>query len=132
MTMAVVCSFDVPGAPVGKGRPRVTRGGAYTPERTRQYERRVALVATTHLLKRLDWRMDARYALVVEARHARTRKGEPSKKAPDIDNVIKAVADALEGIAYENDRQVVEVHGYTEHTHDEPRTRVVVQILGDA
>ena len=28
---------------------------------------------------------------------------------PDIDNVLKAVMDALNGVAYEDDKQVVEV-----------------------
>ena len=35
--------FTVPGVPVGKGRPRVTRYGTYTPEKTRAYEEKVRL-----------------------------------------------------------------------------------------
>lgn len=35
-------------------------------------------------------------------------KGRPDKK-PDADNILKAVLDALNGVAYEDDRQVVEV-----------------------
>ena len=36
--------FTVPGVPVGKGRPRFTRGGhAYTPEKTAAFEEKVRL-----------------------------------------------------------------------------------------
>mgnify|MGYP003274584575 FL=1 len=36
--------FTVPGIPVGKGRPRFTRGGhAYTPEKTAAFEEKVRL-----------------------------------------------------------------------------------------
>lgn len=37
----VIASFTVDGRPVPKGRPRVTQHGTYTPQRTRDYERRV-------------------------------------------------------------------------------------------
>jgi Holliday junction resolvase RusA-like endonuclease len=45
----------------------------------------------------------------------------------DVDAYIKIVLDALEGIVYENDSQVVELHCYKEVCVDNPRT--VVQIL---
>ena len=42
--------FTVPGVPVGKGRPRFTRGGhAYTPEKTAAFEEKVRPVSYTHL-----------------------------------------------------------------------------------
>ena len=33
--------FTVPGVPQGKGRPRVTRNGTFTPKKTRDYEKKV-------------------------------------------------------------------------------------------
>lgn len=45
MTAVVV---NIPGQPVPKGRPRFTRGGfAYTPDKTRKYEKLVAGLAKT-------------------------------------------------------------------------------------
>lgn len=39
---------NIPGQPVPKGRPRFTRGGfAYTPDKTRKYEKLVAGLAKT-------------------------------------------------------------------------------------
>ncbi|MEG1247059.1 RusA family crossover junction endodeoxyribonuclease, partial [Gordonibacter sp.] len=35
---------------------------------------------------------------------------EPDTVSPDADNIAKAVLDGLNGIAYEDDRQVVELH----------------------
>ena len=41
--------FTVPGVPVGKGRPRFTRGGhAYTPEKTAAFEEKVRLCWKKH------------------------------------------------------------------------------------
>lgn len=50
MTAVVV---NIPGPPVPKGRPRFTRGGfAYTPDKTRKYEKLVASLAKTAMAGR--------------------------------------------------------------------------------
>ena len=36
----------------------------------------------------------------------RTKKGEASKTRLDLDNCVKVLLDALQGVAYDNDRQV--------------------------
>ena len=43
--------FEVPMEPIGKGRPRVPKGGGrpYTPAKTRRWESVCALVAAEHL-----------------------------------------------------------------------------------
>lgn len=44
---------NIPGQPVPKGRPRFTRGGfAYTPDKTRKYEKLVAGLAKTAMAGR--------------------------------------------------------------------------------
>lgn len=35
-----------------------------------------------------------------------------SSKKPDMDNIAKIILDSLNGIAYEDDKQVVELHLY--------------------
>lgn len=112
-------SCVVYGRPQGKGRPRYTvRGGravAYTPEGTRRYEAQIA-----QAWQEQDGRDfgTAALALVIKAYYpvpSRAKKAEreamlagqiPVTDKPDLDNVLKVCADSLNGIAYEDDRQV--------------------------
>lgn len=112
--------FMVPGEPVGKGRPRVVRRGGftqtYTPEKTASYENLVKLE-----FQRQGGRMlkDGPVFLSIQAwcgipKSVSKRKREammgglirPTKK-PDCDNVAKTIADALNGLAWRDDSQVV-------------------------
>lgn len=45
----------------------------------------------------------------------------------DLDNVFKAVLDALSGYAYEDDAQVVEIHAFRRDDKANPRIEVEVQ-----
>lgn len=42
----------------------------------------------------------------------------------DIDGCLKALLDSIEGIMYENDRQITELHVFKEIDKDNPRTEV--------
>lgn len=112
--------FTVPGEPVGKGRPRVVRRGAftqtYTPEKTASYENLVKLEFQRQGGRMLgdgpvSMRISAVYGI---PKSASKRKREymaggiirPTRK-PDCDNVAKLIADALNGLAYRDDSQVV-------------------------
>lgn len=113
-------SFIVPGEPVSKARARFTRYGskvrAYTPERTKDGERRVA--AAFRGAARL-WQADAEHEFAVEATfHAGTRQRR------DIDNMCKLLLDALNKIAWEDDRQVTQLTSRVVHGAAEPRTEV--------
>lgn len=115
--------FTIYGEVVGKGRPRFsTVGGfakAYTPKKTTNYE---ALVKSSYLdkyqpylLEKGALRMEIDiYMLIPKSASKkaaeRMSKGieRPTKK-PDIDNIIKSIADALNGLAYHDDSQIVSV-----------------------
>ena len=89
--------FTVPGRPVPKERPRFntrTRH-AYTPPRTQAYEAMVGWHARV-----------ARVMLTEKPIILRVRAYTHTKNHGDIDNIAKAVADALIGIAYVDDKQV--------------------------
>lgn len=115
--------FEVPGRPQGKGRPRAyARGGharVYTPEKTVTYEnwiRMCYLAAHGHtcLAAPVTLTVDACFTVpksYSKARAASCKANEtrPTVK-PDADNVLKAVADALNGVAYRDDSAVVEMH----------------------
>lgn len=116
-------SFFVPGQPVGKGRPRAFRMGTgirmHTPEKTASYENLVATAAHGAMQGRAPIegachvQMDIR--LMVPLSWSNKRRNEafdgkvfPTKK-PDADNVIKAIFDALNGIVWQDDVQVVQI-----------------------
>lgn len=47
----------------------------------------------------------------------------------DLDNCIKVLVDALQGVSYNNDNQVREIHAYLEDDKAAPRVEVEVQPL---
>ena len=107
--------FTVPGNPVGKARPRFTRGRAYTPAKTQEYEQIVAAAAYEAIKTPLPgplrvtlfcW-FEIPQSLSAPKKSARLSTHHVQK--PDIDNVIKSVTDGMNGIAYADDSQIAEV-----------------------
>ena len=115
-------SFTIPGEPRGKGRPRATSKGGharvYTDAATASYENLVKLAARAAL----DGRPALDEALGVSIfirtvppastsgkRRAAMLAGQvfPTKK-PDTDNVVKAVLDGLNKVAFRDDCLVVD------------------------
>lgn len=132
--------FTIPGKPCGKGRPRFYNGRAITPEKTVNYETLVKLAfrqtypnaepiaAKVGLIATIK----AYYPIPVSTSkklQARMRAGlmKPTVK-PDTDNIAKICLDALNGIAYHDDAQIV-VLQVTKLYSDEPR--VVVRLERD-
>lgn len=133
------------GEPRGKQRPRFTKQGrAYTPKETRQYEqeiREAALKAaaiqqytkpsadcpvqvriTSHCTIPKSWSRKKREA-------AQQGKIRPTVK-PDADNIGKLICDALNEIAYHDDKQVVELLVSKRYAPDgEPYVDVTVMPL---
>ena len=115
--------FTVPGKPVGKGRPRFSAAAgyvkAYTPAKTANYENWVRLCYQEAY--RDMPQLEGPVCMVLEAVFAPAKSWPKKRRAlalsghlrpvtkPDADNLIKAVADALNGIAYRDDVQVVSV-----------------------
>ena len=116
-------SFIVDGEPVAKGRARaVIRGGRvghYTPLKTVNYERQVKLAAqaamrnvplltgAVSLAVRVYFSIPKSWSLKKQRQAA---LGElPHTSRPDLDNVIKAIKDGANGVAWKDDAQVTEV-----------------------
>lgn len=132
--------ITVEGQPQGKLRARhgKSRSGApvtYTPEKTRVYEQLIALsykaqggqhygdkYVRLHVLAYYGIPKSYTKKQQQEAREGTLR---PSVK-PDADNVIKAVADALNGVAYNDDTQVVEVFCIKFYS-DRPRIDIYIE-----
>lgn len=119
--------FSFPIEPAGKERPRVIqRNGhsiAYTPLKTRQLEATIRDFALAEMLKQRFGKIEAptpvKAAIVavfpVPDSYSKKRKADclsgreaPTKK-PDTDNTAKLVLDSLNGLAYDDDAQIVEL-----------------------
>lgn len=133
--------FTVWGEPKGKGRPRFSRTGSYTktytPPETAEYENLVRLEYHSQCgnvkfdkNKMLDLRIFAYFRIPKSAsRRKRVQMTErsirPTKK-PDMDNIIKVIADALNDIAYHDDAQIVDTM-VRKFYSDKPRVEVIIQ-----
>lgn len=93
---APFCEIVV-GSPVPKGRARVgKRGNVYTPQRTRDFQDRVAWLAMKAMRRRPPLTCSLR--VHVDVRY---------KRDADLDNFIKAALDGMNRIVFADDRQVV-------------------------
>jgi Holliday junction resolvase RusA-like endonuclease len=110
-------TFEIPGEPCGKGRPRFTAGGrAYTPAKTAHYENLVKLEYERqcgHRFEDVPLRMEIVAYFTIPASASKAKKTlmregmrRPTKK-PDADNILKIIADALNQLAYPDDAQIV-------------------------
>lgn len=131
--------FEVPGEPRGKGRPRFTKGGhAYTDSETRAYEKKI-MACYRQQLKDYRWDDGAYISVEVTAVYPIPKSATKAslaaiqagrilpKRKPDIDNVLKAVLDSLNGIAYKDDAQVVSVSGRKVYGHD---PKLIIEMKG--
>lgn len=95
--------------PVAKGRPRMSRSGhAYTPEKTREFEKELQKQARKqHRGAPLTGALKLVVTYFMRAPKKRVRVFPTTK--PDLDNLIKP-KDALNGIIWEDDSQIIEIH----------------------
>lgn len=119
--------FKIEGQPQGKGRPRFTKTGhAFTPQATRDYEKLIAEEYKAAKGETLDGyiRVNIKAYYKIPKATTKEKRGmiergllKPAVK-PDIDNVVKAILDGLNGVAYHDDNQVVYVDGEKFYAED--------------
>ena len=122
--MTFMVMYTVYGEPVGKGRPRFARRGnfvsTYSPQKTKIYEDEIKMMAKAAMgsSEALDTPVTvAIYIRVgIPASFSKQKRKDalegilkPTKK-PDADNVLKCFMDAMNGIVYLDDKQVVNIH----------------------
>jgi Holliday junction resolvase RusA-like endonuclease len=131
--MGMMINFTVDGKPIGKGRPRFARRGAfvqtYTPKATMSWEEvireasRIAMGSTMPLETSVA--LSVRVYMPIPVSWSAKKKAQaiacdirPGK--PDLDNHIKCVMDAGNGILWVDDSLVCELHSmkcYATHPH---------------
>jgi crossover junction endodeoxyribonuclease RusA len=107
--------FTIPGKPVPKQRPRVNTKTktAYTPEKTVEYEKKVGLCALKALREASGKKLEGNVRVMIELGEKETvvrvfgQSMEPhTKTRGDLDNYAKSILDGMQGVLFDDDRQV--------------------------
>ena len=109
--------FTIEGEPVGKGRPRYGKYKTYTPAKTKSVENNIAYFYKVNIGHYFEGYVRLKLDLYYSIAKSDSKKKKMMKlnnelrpnKKPDIDNVIKLVADALNEVAYKDDTQIIEL-----------------------
>jgi Holliday junction resolvase RusA-like endonuclease len=110
--------LTVPGNPVSKGRPRCGHRGVYTPEKT---------LLAEDVVRTLWWEKYGSEPWTTPVRVFLTFLEGPGQRAQDIDNLAKLVLDALNGLAWEDDKQVMALHAELFRSRAEGQSRILVE-----
>lgn len=137
--------FTVPGEPQGKGRARVGtingKARMFTPAKTVHYEGVIALAAQEAMNGSDPFQGPVMVEVVMHCpirpswskkKQAQALAGDiyPTSK-PDADNCLKAVCDALNGIAWRDDTQATDIH-MKKRFSSTPRVEVILTPLAKA
>lgn len=98
--------YRLPLEPIGKGRPRVTRYGTYTPTKTTHFEDQIRYLTTKNLKevavpKKMPCSLEITAYFPIPKSYTKKRRqaclsgAEMPTKKPDIDNIAKAILDGL-------------------------------------
>ena len=117
----LIASFFIPGEPVAKGRPRAASIGGkarlYTPKKTEKYENLVRLACGDVVSSPVSVACHVRAVAILPVPQSWSKKRAASAirgdelptKRPDLDNYLKAILDGMNGVAFHDDSQVVEI-----------------------
>lgn len=133
--------LTIPGEPVAQGRPRFSRRGqfvsTYDPPKSKAYKEYVKQIVRQELhIEPLTGpvKVDVKVYRGIQKTGSKLIKRQkqygiirPTVK-PDTDNYYKAVSDALTGIVWVDDNQIVDMH-VSKWYSDTPRVEIEVEEL---
>ena len=128
--------FEVPGKPVAKGRPRLSKyGHTYTPDKTAKYENLVKLSFVSKYMnfEPLKGYIEANITAIFDVPKSYSKKKTKEllenhnnyDHKPDLDNIAKIILDSLNGIAYKDDSQITILHINKEYGE---KAKVIVEL----
>lgn len=136
--MHIERKFIIPGKAVPKARPRVTKKGfTYTPKTTKDFEKLVRDSYIAEFGGNSLFPPQMPLAMVVEFQFQPPKSWSRQKKKkaidkeiypisrPDVDNLLKGVQDALNGVAYPDDSQIIAITARKTYSTYE-QTRVAI------
>lgn len=129
-------NLTIYGKPQPKERPRVYKGHGITPTRTKNYEAKVAAEWRANHPKPLegDIRVELVFYMPIPISWSKAKKERAEREIirpsvrPDIDNLVKIILDGLNGVAFMDDKQVVELAA-AKYYSSEPRTEIEIETL---
>jgi len=114
--------FFVYGSPVPQGRPRFARRGnfvtTYDHPASKSWKETVKWQAIENKPPLLTGALSMKLTFRLVKPKKLPKKVKHHVKKPDLDNLCKAIKDALEGICYERDQQISELYLKKEYSQD--------------
>ena len=109
-------TFTIPGKPHAKQRPRFNRktGHAFTPDKTVSFENTVRGYGLENFTTPIEGPVRLTVLATFEPAKSWSKKktvehlNRPHTQKPDLDNIVKAIKDGLNRVAYRDDGQVAE------------------------
>ena len=130
----------IPGQPVPQGRPRFSNQGgfvrAYDPPKSREYKKHILYHAKRQKAYKMKGALEVEILIFkknlsnfnkAKKNAAEARIFRPTTK-PDADNYAKGVLDALKGVAWEDDGQVVDLIARKYYSAN-PRIEITIKEL---
>lgn len=119
----IVLTFTIKGPGVPKGRPRFTRQGrAYTPKATEDFEKWVRANAKQTMMRngvrmiesgavsiKIMFRFAPPASWSNKRRQTVIAARAPKITKPDLDNLVKAVTDAMNAVVYDDDNRIYSI-----------------------
>lgn len=126
---------------VPKGRPRRGRNGImYTPKKTRDFEEYVSLVTKMKVKEPLKSGLEV--SILVKKKPPKSWSKKKKKEAiegkiianvtPDVDNYAKSILDGMNGVAFEDDAQIIELTVRKEYSKNDGAIVEIVEIDGES
>lgn len=115
----LLCSFLAPMTPKAKQSFRASRFGGFQPKAIVTAEYEIGMVAKMAMRGALPSpnpiHLECEFRFIVPASASKRRResmltAEWPVKPPDLDNLVKLAGDALKGIVYVDDKQIVDMH----------------------
>ncbi len=103
-------------------RPRVTKNGAYNDGAYTKYKRDIALICKSKFeLSTEALHLHVCFYFKIPKSWTKARKENPPfhTSRPDVDNLVKSIKDALNGVAYKDDSQIVSAFALKQYAEND-------------
>lgn len=112
--------------PVPQARPRFSRGRCFEPARCTEYKKQVAMAAKNAMAGREPMTGAVKMKIRLYRKYARC-----SRRYGDFDNHAKSICDALNGVVYSDDSQIISCAIEKNTDRENPRVEVEISEMAD-